>query len=78
VNGSKDSTINNTLGSDEWGCWPSNTAMLSKDLTPAVETSPRDQQSKTNIFNLPAMIPEVESTEFPVGADSTIDHDGRK
>ena len=78
VNGSKDSTVDNSLCSDDWRCRPSNAAMLGKDLTPTVETSTRDQQGKTNIFNLPAVIPEVKSTEFPVGADSTIDHDGKK
>jgi hypothetical protein len=78
VNGSEDSTVDNSLCSDDWRCWPSNAAMLSKDLMPMVETSMWDQQGETNIFNLPAIIPEVKSTEFPVGADSTIDHDGKK
>jgi hypothetical protein len=78
VNGSKYSAVDNSLCSDNWRCWPSNTAMLSKDLTPTVETLMQDQQGKTNIFNLPAVIPEVKSTEFPVRADSTIDHDSKK
>jgi hypothetical protein len=61
VNGSKDSVVDDSLCSNDWRCWLSNAAVLCKDLMPTVETSTRDQQGKTNIFNLPAMIPEVKS-----------------
>jgi hypothetical protein len=66
VNSSKNSTIDDALRSKEWRCWPSNAPVLSKDLTPVIKTLTRDHQSKTNDFNLPAMILEMKSTEFPV------------
>ena len=66
VNGNKNSAIDDVLGSKEWRCWPSNAPILSKDLTPVIKTLTRDHQSKTNVFNLPAMIPEMKSTEFLV------------
>jgi hypothetical protein len=38
VNGSMNSAIDDALGPEELRHWSSNTAMLSKDLAPAVET----------------------------------------
>ena len=75
MNGSKDCTIDDMFGSEELKHWPSNTAMLSKYLAPMVETLTQDHQGKTDVFNFSAMIPEMESTEFPIQTDSTIDHD---
>lgn len=48
--------------------------MLSKDSSPMEETRAGDHHSEAYILNFPAMIPEIQSTEFPVGADSAANH----
>jgi hypothetical protein len=48
--------------------------VLFKDPVPAIDARPRDRESKTNVFYIPATVPEIESTGLPVRTDSAVDH----
>jgi hypothetical protein len=48
--------------------------VLFKDPVPAIDTRLRDRESKTDIFYIPATVPEIESTGLPVRTYSAVDH----
>ena len=53
---------------------PNHVSVLFKDPVPAIDARPRDRESKTDIFYIPATVPEIESTGLPVRTYSAVDH----